>query len=130
MDETNPKIVPLSPARDKARRHGRLHVACATCDLGLVVDISASGMRVESGRRPSSRIGEVGPIEIEALGEKFSVPGRIVWIRRTGFWRHAIGVEFGELSPHARHVLVNMARSVTSNDDYLRAMPGREQRSA
>lgn len=130
MDDVPPKVIPLGPARDKSRRHGRLRVAAATCDFGDVVDISASGMRVECARRPAAKVGEFGPITVSTHGESFSVPGRVVWVRRIGLWRHAVGVEFGELSPKARHALVNLARSVTSTDDYLRTMQGGERRFA
>jgi hypothetical protein len=109
------KPLDRDPAANQ-RRHGRLHPQGVECSLGSVLDISASGMRVEGNGKPIVAMGETAPITIHGFDGPFMVVCRVCWIRKTGWRVHQIGVVFVEVSPVQRAALCALARTVASNE--------------
>jgi hypothetical protein len=97
------------PEVDDPRRRGKRHVVDSlTCDLGEVLDLSTVGMRVGISGKPPLQIGQSGKIRLRIPEGALAVTGRVVWMRRTGFRRYQMGVEF-----------VNVKRSVSVALDLL-----------
>ncbi len=97
-----------------SRRHGRVRTESLTCSLGDVMDISASGLRVRCHGRSTCSVGK--RIEITLPGEdgSFRVFARPVWIRKTGIFKHEVGVCFEDLDEDARLQLGALARSAVT----------------
>lgn len=110
-----PTSLPVTRA-DNARRHGRVRCQHVVCSLGEVVDLSASGLSARCRGRPLYKVGEPIVVSIEGLEGAFDVASRVVWIRRTGIFRHEIGVAFLALSAGARQELTALGRSAANNE--------------
>ena len=103
------------PRPANLRRHGRLLCQQVRCSLGAVLDISFSGMRVRSGTRAPSK-GHAIMITLESMDACAIIPATVVWTRRTGIFRHDMGLEFGELSSDVRRLLSEVARGCAYNE--------------
>lgn len=77
------------------RRHGRIRPDAIWCSLGVVLDLSASGLRVLSRRA----LAGVHTVTLRDGNVSVAVRARIVRCRKVGFWKHEVGVEFLAISP-------------------------------
>ncbi|MEZ6193225.1 MAG: PilZ domain-containing protein [Phycisphaerales bacterium] len=110
----NPKMTMETEAASDRRRHGRLRCESTRSCIGDVVDISASGMRVQRSGRPVLEVGDEFRITVHPdAGEPvLTLPSRVVWIERKGFRKHIYGIEFAELSDDQKRRLSELARIV------------------
>ncbi len=93
------------------RRHcGRLLTERLETDLGRVVNLSASGMRVLCRQSLAARLGETVALRLGEGETGATVRGEIVWARRAGFRRHVAGVRFVELDEATRRRLTSLAQ--------------------
>lgn len=104
---------PLAPAGAEVRRTGRLRCNMLECTLGDVIDISAAGMRVRHKGSPRFAVGECIALSLVFASAEVRLETRVVWMRRTGFRRHEIGLEFSRLDSQTRDGLVEIARCAT-----------------
>jgi hypothetical protein len=105
-------------AKPQQRRHGRLHCQDVTSILGDILDLSASGMRVLCAVKPPP-VGQPVQAIIKSCEGDLSMPCSVVWVRRKGFFRHEMGVQFGEIDATIRASLTRLARSVSQNETIL-----------
>jgi len=104
-----PACASIARSTDDRRICGRLLTEQLETDVGRVVNLSASGMRVVTRHSLKGRIGE--SIEV-SLGETGAiVKGQIVWARRTGFRKHVAGIRFIELADADRSRLTRLAQN-------------------
>ncbi len=102
-------------ARERdSRRHGRVRTDSLVCSLGEVMDISASGLRVRCQGRPTCTVGKRVEIILPGTDGPFRVFARPVWIRKTGMFKHEVGVCFEDLDEDARLQLGALARSAVT----------------
>lgn len=87
------------------------------CDLGDVLDISASGMRVTCKRKIAAEKGAHLAAIVEGLDGTFDVSGKIVWKKKIGWFKWEMGIEFDELQPAAKKGLALLARSSLTNEN-------------
>lgn len=117
--EPSTSSIPLNApgAADAAvRRNDRLRCHRLDCELGEVVDMSSSGMRVRMrGRRGLSEEDRFN-VRIDASCGQLTVPARVVWLRRVGILSFEAGLEFHELSPEMRAAVNSVARSATARE--------------
>ncbi len=87
------------------RRAGRLEQDGVRCDLGKVIDLSATGMRIESRR------GHQGVIVTRLTGDGccIAVAGEVVWSRKISLFKHLLGIRFCEMEPEVTQHIVRMA---------------------
>lgn len=97
-----------APAAE-VRRHGRLRCNMLNSTLGEVLDLSAAGLRVRHRGWPRITVGEIVPLVLSVASSEVRVEARIVWMRRTGFRRHEIGVEFINLDAATRSCLSDIS---------------------
>lgn len=101
---------------DNSRRHGRVRCQHVWCSLGEVVDLSASGLSARCRGRPMYRAGEPIVVSIEGLEGPFDVAARVVWVKRTGLFRHEVAVAFLAMSRAARAALTALGRCAANNE--------------
>lgn len=87
----------MASARDSDSRRaprsvvgGPLH-----CSLGRIIDLSADGARISASRLPAE---DVVAIEIADEHVCLRCAARVVWHRRSGFFRYEFGVRFPALN--------------------------------
>ncbi len=88
----------LKPSRqnlDNDRRCDERHENNAlSCQIGSVVDISPSGMRLKCEGKPPIKVGQTIDIKLDSGSQRVSVQANVVWIRRRGFKSYIIGLRF------------------------------------
>jgi PilZ domain len=89
------------------RRFGRLRQETLACNLGTVLDLSLGGMRVSCRKVPN---GLMHTIDIDDHPLPEPLRGRIIWKRRTGWFKHEIGIEFEALTPEQSKALADVSR--------------------
>lgn len=88
------------------RRDARIRQTTLSSNLGPVIDLSRSGMRVLCSRRLK---GLQSIVVFSRNGPHMEVTARVIWSERLGFRKHLIGLEFVE-PPPARQ-LANISTS-------------------
>ena len=78
------------------RRDVRLRQESLQSNLGPVIDLSRSGVRVRCRRRLR---GTVDLTLFSRTGPHLEVKARVVWSKRLGFRKHVAGLEFIDPSP-------------------------------
>ncbi len=102
---------PLLASRGlEGRRHGRLHTELLTCNLGVVIDLSASGMRVACHGRMRVQKDQALAMEVCSVRGRLALKTRVIWTRKTGFFRYQVGLEFTEMTPALQVELREIAR--------------------
>jgi hypothetical protein len=93
------------PAVKNNRRHGRVRCQDVECTLGSVMNISASGLLVRTGLR-SPRVESVVVLKVRTFDGGFDVQTRVEWSKMDGLLHHQVGLEFIDLTPEGRRVLL------------------------
>ena len=93
------------------RRHGRVHTEQLRCAFGDIVDLSASGMKIESRGEPIVRAGATLDMTIESLSGPLVVRSKVIWMRHVGGGQYAMGIEFVDLEPEKVEALHDIART-------------------
>ena len=75
------------------------------CNLGQVVDLSATGMRLQSTRR----LANVLMVEISTRSVALQLPAEVVWCTRIGFRRHLAGLRFLEVDERIATAMMQIA---------------------
>jgi hypothetical protein len=88
-------------ASGESRRAERHRTNLLSCDLGDVVDISNTGMRLRCASKPPVRSGQVLTIKLQSAQVRLPIAGQVVWIKRKGLKTYEVGLRF-----------VNMTRSL------------------
>ncbi|MEM7230127.1 MAG: PilZ domain-containing protein [Planctomycetota bacterium] len=97
---------PESPTDENGRRHsGRLPQEGLMSNLGPVLDLSSSGMRVEARRTPEREV----EVCLYNDGEGVRVKGEIIWSKRSGLLKRELGVRFVDVTPEVSAVLTRIA---------------------
>ncbi|HPO94093.1 MAG TPA: PilZ domain-containing protein [Phycisphaerales bacterium] len=102
----------------KPRRKPRVHVEMLRCDLGEVTDLSQTGMRVRTTRKPllDSTPAEVTLKTPSHADEPVSLTARVVWAKRKGLTEHEIGFEFVDLTPEQAGGVMRLARDCINGE--------------
>lgn len=80
---------------DNDRRCDERHENNAlSCQIGDVVNISASGMKLKCEGKPPIKVGQTIDIKLDSGSQRVSVQASVIWIRRRGFKSFLIGMKF------------------------------------
>lgn len=93
-----------------AQRAERYPTAGMSCPLGMVRDLSATGMRVRSESKPDLKRGESRQFTVGTAAQRLRVTGRAVWVRRVSLRAFEIGIQFIGLSPAQSAALLQLGR--------------------
>ncbi len=103
-------------------RRGRVTIEMARCTLGEIINVSPTGVRVgfKGARSAIPKENALFSMEMQTPDGLVTVPARIVWVKRTGFRKFDIGIEFGETDPATvaklRQLATMAGRSLVIND--------------
>jgi hypothetical protein len=100
---------------DNNRRHGRVKLQDITCNVGEVLDLSLSGMRIRAKHRPPAA-GTIFVAAIQTPTGPCEVLCRLVWSKKVGFFKHECGVRFDQVTPKAMETLQHLARGCINNE--------------
>jgi hypothetical protein len=85
------------PPRDPRRRSERHRTDVVKCDLGDVVDISSTGVRVLCTCKPPIRRGQMVAMRLISSDGAIKVTGQAVWTKRKGLRKFELGFRFTDL---------------------------------
>ena len=98
----------------EARKAGRLNCELVDCDLGELSDISSTGMRVKVKSGPGLRVGDALNTTISGPGVTLTVGVRVVWMKKIGFFKSEVGLEFVEMNAEARLLFSRLVKSIVA----------------
>ncbi len=102
--------LPIDPASDDKRKKGRLRCELLVCELGQVVNMSASGLRVRCDEPPDLSVGQETELTLRIQNETLPVKVKVEWIKEVDR-HHEVGFEFMEVTPELAFNLMNLART-------------------
>ncbi len=91
------------------RQHTRYQTHGLACELGEVVDLSASGMKISCHRKPVVKRGDVLEFSLRSGSQRVSLLGRVAWTRRASWHEHRVGVQFIGVKHGVADALVELA---------------------
>lgn len=94
-----------------ARGTGRVRCLAIESSMGRVMDLSAGGARIQRTGRLKVDHEAVFPLRIVSGIGSCELRARVRWERKEGLFSWMFGVEFVEVSPEARKVLLDIARA-------------------
>ena len=86
------------PLAENRRRHGRVRAEETVCTLGVVLDISASGMRVRCEGKPPLKSGQLVTITLATPLGLLAMDVGVAWARRIGWGSGEIGLVFANIT--------------------------------
>ena len=101
---------------DNRRRNGRVMLQEITCSLGQVMDLSSSGMRVQTATKHDLQPGQTFGMVLQALSGPVNVAATVAWVRKAGWGKYQLGIQFIDPQPDLRRAICELARSVASNE--------------
>ncbi|MHC4908211.1 MAG: DnaJ domain-containing protein [Planctomycetota bacterium] len=99
---------PSKPNRSLAKRDERVTNSAVKCDLGEVVDLSVSGVRLALKSKPAAKVGARVRLRIMSSGQSLRLQGQVRWIRRHGIKCYHIGLKFIDVKKSTRVVLQSL----------------------
>ena len=97
--------------RGKAARRAERHKTnLLTCDLGKVIDVSATGMQIRCDAKPPLKVGQVFQAKLASESQRVTVSGQVVWLKRCGLKSFAIGVQFLNMKKGTAAVIESLGR--------------------
>ncbi|WP_432799969.1 DnaJ domain-containing protein [Poriferisphaera sp. WC338] len=94
------------------RRNAPRHAAAGIqCQLGQILDLSATGMRVEcKGAKSPVKPGQTGNIQLEHQNKKIKLNAQARWVKRKGLFKHEVGLKFIDQSSQSKQILSDIAQ--------------------
>jgi hypothetical protein len=105
----------VPPAQKSGRRHGRMRCLDLTCDLGKVVNLSASGICVEAKGRRRPAVGDKVELTLTWFEVSHHVKAVVQRVEAKGFFSYRLGVHFVDLSPSQTAELLDLAQTAAPN---------------
>jgi hypothetical protein len=104
---------PFTAGRPKcldARQRGRVLTDSLSCELGAVVDLSATGFRVKCRGRHKLEAGQAMTLTLRCPVLSVELPCTLRWIRKTGWFSSLAGFQFQPLTPAQNAGVRELAR--------------------
>jgi DnaJ-domain-containing protein 1 len=92
------------------RRHRRHGTDTVTCEMGEVVELSRSGMRLITKGKPPLRVQQLVTVTLRFDGRLVKVQAQARWIKRSGLRKHVLGLAFVNVSDQIANALESVAR--------------------
>ena len=106
--------------RSEKRRGGRIACSALMCEVGEVRDLSSTGIRVHSKKRPKADAGDERDITLRAEDEAATVRGRCMWVRVDDACEFDSGWEFVGADAAIKRRLMEMAATAQATEGLSR----------
>ncbi|HEB61433.1 MAG TPA: PilZ domain-containing protein [Phycisphaeraceae bacterium] len=93
------------------RKYGRVRIENLPCNLGTVIDLSASGIRLISQKAALAKPGRMVTVELEGISRKLRLPARIIWVHKIGFRKRVVGLLFHDITDEQRSCIARICRA-------------------
>lgn len=93
--------------RRGAKRHRQDSVSC---DLGDVVDLSVTGLRVSRKGKPPFKLGQCVQVQLMAGGQALKITAQAMWMKRVGLRQYSVGMRFVSTSAPQRKALDSVSQ--------------------
>ncbi len=80
------------------------------CDVGEVLDLSGSGMRLRTASKPPIAEGQVARLNLKFAGKKANLQVQARWIKRCGLKQFEVGLKFVNVTPKVQAIIDSVAR--------------------
>lgn len=90
----------------RATRHTAMNLAC---ELGAIVDLSQTGLRIQCAGRPGVEIGSQVKLTVSSPMQRLTVSGQVVWVHKPLLKAGQVGIKFVNTSEAAARALVELA---------------------
>lgn len=107
----NPSPLPPEPTGEERRQKGRLKCGLLLCELGQVINMSGSGLRVLSTSNPRLKDGTRLTLTLQAQQEKATVRVEVLWSKHVSAGRYELGAKFVEVSDELASNIARLART-------------------
>ncbi|MBI1338449.1 MAG: hypothetical protein GC164_16020 [Phycisphaera sp.] len=112
----NPFSIESAGQQKNDRRHGRLRAEMLTATgLGEVIDLSASGMRLEVVGKCRLEVENQIEMTLSSNDVKVHIKGLVRWVRKAGLRKSHVGIEFIDPSDEDRKNILALARVCMHN---------------
>lgn len=91
------------------RRSPRHATASLGCCLGLILDLSETGMQIEFHGKPPAELGAQMRLTVKSPIQSLSVTGQIVWVKTRFMRAGRLGIRFVNTPPALAKALVELA---------------------
>lgn len=108
--------------KDERRRKGRVHCQMLHCSLGVIVNLSGSGVCVQRRGLRVVQKGDVVDMTLVCHEGELRVKGRVSWLNRSGFMQHQAGVDFVDVTKEQEKTLASFARASMSDSALRQAV--------
>lgn len=106
--------------RGEKRSAGRVRTAKVRCNLGEVQDLSATGCRVSTSKKPTLAVGASVRLEMNAEDVAFTIPATVMWVRVMKDCTFHLGLQFTQTDAARRKQLLDLVRTGVANDGLTR----------
>lgn len=106
--------------RSEKRKGGRIRCSTMTCELGQVLDLSPTGVRLVSKTKPEFVAGDTRSLTLKAEEHELELRGKCVWVRVNQDCEYEVGFEFLHSTAAMRSKLVEMAATAQASDGLTR----------
>lgn len=101
---TKPKV-----REQKQRASKRYRTVGVRCELGTVLDISESGLRMQVDGKCPVKVGDILALTLRDCAHQTTVRGCVVWVKQGSNTHSTCGVAFVDVRPGTRHVIEQIA---------------------
>ena len=111
------RVIPVNPKSSRSEaarlvnprravRHAAMNLAC---ELGSIVDLSETGLRILCVGRPKVEVGSMVRLSVASPMQKLTVSGQVMWVKRPLLKAGQVGVKFVNTSEGVARALVELA---------------------
>lgn len=97
------------PREHKARAATRHRTVGVRCELGTVLDISESGLRMQVDGRCPVRVGDILALNVRDCANQATVRGCVVWVKPANNGGSTCGIAFIDVRPGTKEVIERIA---------------------
>ena len=97
----------LDHDRRRAERHEN---SALSCQIGAVVNISSSGMKIKCEGKPPIKVGQIIDTKLDSGSQRVSVQASVIWLKRRGFKSFNVGMKFINMKNSLKAAIESLAK--------------------
>lgn len=105
------RLGPTESHKPDARRKGRVKAEMLESSLGQAVDLSETGIRLERRGSFKLTVGSTLLVALKGPQRSLTCPARVAWVRKVGWFKSQMGLQFLDDSETFRRSLRELSMS-------------------